>query len=331
MIQRETTIDIGKTQSRDNTFDMMKCIGILAVIIGHLTTVGEQFIFSWHMPLFFIIAGYFYHERNVKDTIVKDVKHLLLPYLVTCLAIISYYSWLSVYNHQDLVSHWLIASLYGNGSLNHTSKYFSQVPIIGAIWFLWALFWCKNIFNVIYKVCRHYYFLVCLTLAIIAILIDRYLINLPFAILPGISATLFYAIGCKIRETGGFKTINLWIVILSLVTWVISFVYFKMSMVRCFYENYPVNVFGACGGTYAIWAISLFISKTEGRATKFIVWIGRNSMTFLCIHLFDLDVYTSSLLHVPSTLCIPYVILLCILGTYIMSKIPLTRKIFNIS
>lgn len=52
-----------KAKERDHTCDIMKCIGIIAVIAGHLTLAGHRFIFSWHMPLFFITAGYFYQEK----------------------------------------------------------------------------------------------------------------------------------------------------------------------------------------------------------------------------------------------------------------------------
>ena len=46
---------------RDPVFDIMKGIGIVAVIIGHSTVPGFifKFLFIWHMPLFFIIGGLF--------------------------------------------------------------------------------------------------------------------------------------------------------------------------------------------------------------------------------------------------------------------------------
>ena len=43
---------------RVSTFDIMKFFGIV-VIIGHMTEHFREFIFSFHMQLFFILAGYF--------------------------------------------------------------------------------------------------------------------------------------------------------------------------------------------------------------------------------------------------------------------------------
>ena len=49
------------TAQRDTTFDIMKGIGILLVLLGHVyewKAIGH-FVYSFHMPLFFIVAGYF--------------------------------------------------------------------------------------------------------------------------------------------------------------------------------------------------------------------------------------------------------------------------------
>lgn len=319
------------SKKRDTTFDIMKCFGIIAVIIGHLSSIGHQFIFSWHMPLFFIISGYFFREKDVKSMINNDAKRLLLPYSATCLIIVAYYLFLSIQSGHNQVNYWIYASLFANGSSNHTSLYLAHFPQIGAIWFLWALFWCKNAFNYIIQKTKTFYFSICLIVSIIAILIDKYIINLPFAILPGMAAIIFYAIGYIIRQKGGFMALPKIISVLILVAWILAFTFSDMSLVRCYFQNYPLNIIGACGGTYFIWLLSRCISKLQTFIVSFFVWIGRNSLTFLCIHLLDLDIYVrSSILHIPSSMWIPYVILLCIFGTYLFSKIPITKNVFNI-
>lgn len=49
------------SQNRDITFDMMKGIGIILVIIGHLAHGFGWLvpaIYTFHMTLFFILSGY---------------------------------------------------------------------------------------------------------------------------------------------------------------------------------------------------------------------------------------------------------------------------------
>jgi fucose 4-O-acetylase-like acetyltransferase len=70
---------------RNDTIDIMKGIGIISVVLGHCGLLPPKiihFIYSFHMPLFFIIAGYFYKERGVVASLQKDAKRLLFPYVV---------------------------------------------------------------------------------------------------------------------------------------------------------------------------------------------------------------------------------------------------------
>lgn len=43
---------------RNSTFDMMKGLAIILMIVGHRVAFGYRIIYSFHMPLFFIIAGF---------------------------------------------------------------------------------------------------------------------------------------------------------------------------------------------------------------------------------------------------------------------------------
>lgn len=39
---------------RDESIDVIKGIGIILVLIGHITDYGRGFIYQFHMPLFFL-------------------------------------------------------------------------------------------------------------------------------------------------------------------------------------------------------------------------------------------------------------------------------------
>lgn len=318
-----------KKSKRVDTFDIMKFFGIMMVIIGHMTHYFEHVIFSFHMPLFFIIAGYFYHSKGIKESFAKDVKHLIYPYVLTALAIVLTYLSCSVIIENVDIKYWLIAMVYGSGSVNHSSILLAKVPPIGAIWFLLALFWCKNIYNVV----NHYTkkpMIVSFLLSVAAILLDKYLINLPLAILPGIGAVMFYALGFFLKQIGGFAKINPFIGIFLILIWIVSFLTSDMSMVRCYYQNFIINVIGAIGGTYVLFLISDVLSTCRYPLHKVVIWGGKNSLIFLCIHLYDLDVPIRGFLHIPNIVGIPLVILMCFVGTYVMSKIPFTKMVYNI-
>ncbi len=63
--------------------DILKGIGILLVIIGHVY-LGEwvsRLVYMFHMPLFFFISGYLFNfGRSVKQYFVNKTLHLIVPY-----------------------------------------------------------------------------------------------------------------------------------------------------------------------------------------------------------------------------------------------------------
>ena len=55
---------------RDVTIDIAKGIGIILVVFSHLTFNGQMqriLVHSFNMPLFFIISGYLFKEKKLKE------------------------------------------------------------------------------------------------------------------------------------------------------------------------------------------------------------------------------------------------------------------------
>lgn len=78
------------TNNRLSYMDIAKGFGILCVIAGHMgNETINRFVFSFHMPLFFIISGYFLSQKNTaKEVLGKRCKQLLPPYIFTCFCIL---------------------------------------------------------------------------------------------------------------------------------------------------------------------------------------------------------------------------------------------------
>lgn len=131
-----------KKEMRDSIIDIMKAIGIIAMIIGHCGApeVIEDFIFSWHMPLFFLVSGYFFKPKSLGDSLRQNIRSLVIPYAISAIVLLSLLT-----NKSDL--HNLFLSFFvGAGS--HRVPFFGQY-FVGAIWFLLALFWCRITINAI--------------------------------------------------------------------------------------------------------------------------------------------------------------------------------------
>ena len=138
---------------RDQTFDYMKGIGIIAMIIGHsiIPLCVGRFIFAWHMPLFFIISGYFYKPVDNRTMFIKNWKGLLIPYLITSFFLVSI-GYMKKQEGWDSISSALLSIFIASGSKGNPTSLANY--FIGALWFLLALFWCRTFYNLIQNKCK---------------------------------------------------------------------------------------------------------------------------------------------------------------------------------
>ena len=87
-----------KDKSRIEYIDIARGIAILLMIVGHAIKPGLKyaFIFSFHMPLFIIVSGFFYRDKSFKSTLLNIIKKLIVPY-VLCAFIVNYLVSLKIY------------------------------------------------------------------------------------------------------------------------------------------------------------------------------------------------------------------------------------------
>ncbi|MGL4403323.1 MAG: acyltransferase family protein, partial [Fusobacteriaceae bacterium] len=67
---------------RNHTIDIVKGLGIFLVILGHNPNPLNGYIFSFHMPLFFILGGIYHSSKGEYLTFLKKKANaLLVPYI----------------------------------------------------------------------------------------------------------------------------------------------------------------------------------------------------------------------------------------------------------
>lgn len=135
-------------QTRIRWIDIAKAIAIIGMIIGHVVPWGtpvRNFIFSFHMPLFFILTGFTAKEieslTELFERIKKDFWHLLVPYIV--LHVVDNLIGMSLYGGKVDILTWSEKLFWSSG------VEVNGHPLIGTIWFLSALFWTKVLFAII--------------------------------------------------------------------------------------------------------------------------------------------------------------------------------------
>ena len=247
---------------RNLSVDIAKGIAIILVIVGHCHCIGNltfKIIYSFHMPLFFMFAGWFYKKREVTDSIKHDFHRLIVPYLVfASIGTLKFFITQTLIQGDWKTTFDNILAILWSSSTGHTSLFFSNINTIGIIWFLPALFVCKNLYNIViivrYRLRLEHdfvFFILIILISYLCAVVDRWLVNLPFALLTGGGAMIFFYIGHCIKD----KCISVWIRGILVVCWIFAVRFSYLLMGNNHYGIYLLDVAGAVGATLLLMSI----------------------------------------------------------------------------
>lgn len=157
-------------KQRMKWLDIAKGIAILCTIIGHTVNGTIQgIICSFHMPLFFLLAGYTFREvpaSEIKTEIKKDVSRLLLPYIAVILIRILIDICFCHQRIGETLIQYLAAAFLGYGAAYLGNPFWFW---LGATWFLAALFWSRLAYRFVLLYVKEYRQIFILVLAFFSI------------------------------------------------------------------------------------------------------------------------------------------------------------------
>ena len=262
---------------------MTKAIAILLMVIGHSEFIywygfTKSLIFSFHMPLFFIVSGYMHKQKSIRETFNKSVESLLYTY-ITFGAVA--YLFLFFFRDAPISSLWKV--LINANTSSARSFWFTGGYTIGPIWFLIALFWGRLFFTAVLHYFSRWHLPICLLLSILAVQCALR-INVPLGILYGISSLVFLSIGYQIKQSG----VTVAFLLLCVIIWPFSMNY-PLDMAGFLYDNYFLNVIGAIGGTACCFFLSTIAANIK-IINKF-EFFGRYSLHVLCWHYLIMNVF----------------------------------------
>ena len=115
---------MSERKKRIEWIDAVKGLGIILVILGHMTIpqMVRRFIFSFHMPLFFFVSGYLFKNNFSKTWCLRKCDSLLIPYAL--------YGFLTI----------AVMHLFAKVPLDVMLGSFLRGNGVGVLWFLMCLF-----------------------------------------------------------------------------------------------------------------------------------------------------------------------------------------------
>ena len=325
---------------RDNTYDVIKGIGIILVLLGHVWqwngTLIESFICSFHMPLFFVVAGCFtksYDEAkgNVQGTILHYIRRLYVPFLVSTLLMVLWFVFKTINNPKyanDIITT-LISALWGSVTILETP--FGNVGV-GALWFLMALLSAKIFFLFVSKWGK-WTGLICLIVSPLAVYIYSFKLLIPWCMLHGIAALPFIYAGWWWRRHE--RAVPLWVCILLMICWIVAILFSNLEMVYLSFGCYPLDILGAIGGTRVVFCFSKWISSHSTTVGRVLAVIGLYSLAIYCWHSIDITAsifrQLLRLVRLPESAVVAEYILrytATFAAAYLSIKLPILKKVY---
>lgn len=309
---------------RDNVFSIAKGIAIIAMVAGHAEApeMVTNFIYTWHMPLFFIAAGYFFTDRWLDDPwefCRRRFKGLYVPMVKWSLVFLLLHN---VWHHFGILN-----EQYGNwtGGVTHPYTWheaMSRLLLIftsmsgydefmaGAFWFFRGLLVASVLFLVFYR-------LLCggtrltRTQAVMVICLGAVAFT-AFRVLNGGLPMRFYPNGFW-RETWGIFFFGIGVLYRRFEPrirehWALLLLYFGILVVAARFHFCGMNngaslrdlwtlPLTGCVGFLAVHYVSGVISRRGLGLRRLLVFIGENTLYIFIFHILAFKVVSLAKIH----------------------------------
>lgn len=283
-----------KNGQRNLYWDILRGIAMLLVVLGHAGLARESLlnraIYAFHMPLFMLISGFFFHfslqRHSFRENLRRKALQLLLPVLIIG------------------TLYYLITADHGVPLREMPGNYYAV--LIRTLWFLQALFLSCLAVLVIHRVFRSdlWRFLACLALCIIFLFVPDFACSTGAKFLFPCFVAGLYLNRCGLVQTFRSMPGRTCLTIVLIAVFGVLLHFFPFS--RTFY-NTTVYLFSGIdapgallfddifrvviglSGSFAAMALLYELYSRlpqKGPVTAFLSLLGRNTLAFYCIHVY---------------------------------------------
>ena len=286
--------------------DIAKALTILSVPISHTFEIEwtiRTMLFSFHMPLFFILSGFTTKLATDWKTFRKRLKKNFLYLIVPAVIVLAIYS----------IALSFIGSTTGIGEQGGFASilpnlktvfsdfflhlYHDDIGNAAAVWFLVALFFAKTIMdivNVIFKSDKNW--IIFFLFGALGICLGVFSHRLPFFLDLALVGTMLIEIGILWRKYEDvIKKYTIPLLIISIFFWfknVMDGTFLELWL--RFYAGYGQSILVAVSGTFMVANFAMMLEDVAKKSGKFfkksinlLSLVGQNLLLFLMVHCLD--------------------------------------------
>lgn len=336
-----------------SSFNVIKGVAMLSVVLVHMAYryPVEALIFPIRLvytlmpvmaggiPMFFLISGYGFKEKDVKKVFKASMQSLIKPYLVVMLVFVFLYPitfrlWYGEWAYGLIeTTRYLIAFLLG---IPKSGKFLLGYNVYhcSAVWFFLTSFWATNLLNVILKIKNK---VAQLFVVVLLVLVGFKLLLADFnfyCVGQGLMATGYFYLGYTMKSYDLFARymhkVKTYIVLVPITLFFIFFCNFNLCLGQFRYGI--IDYITSCFVGVFLMYIGTDLQCFEGKVTDVFAKIGMYTYWILCIHTIENDCmqWWAYADHIPNP-NIAYVgefvlkVIIFIVGCRLFKKITLYR------
>lgn len=288
------------SSKRLDWIDIAKGIAIILVIVGHTVPNPSPLrhaIFSFHMPVFFFLAGYTFRPKPWRELLSGSVPRLLVPYLVLALA------WqvpTFLMSGAPLTGGTLVAGLETIVFASGVDVPGLGVAAVGMAWFLAALFTSRLLFNALMllfdgrEVGVVYQGAACAVIAFCGLSVSRLLgVYLPLDLDLSCYIVLLMWVGYTARQRGLEPSVGKPLLFIGVgVAWLVLAALSGLELSSRRVDGFVVATVAALAGSYCVCWVSIALEKLKdvpvlGSFEQALVFCGQASLAIFAIHAVD--------------------------------------------
>ena len=291
-------------------FSLARGLGMLFILGGHsageymrvhemaLSNTSGGLFANWGnvfgggvIAMFFMVSGYSYFQRSPKRTLHIQRKMLLMPYLWTAAAVLLTKVLLAIVERRSFLEHGgnLVQTyLLGLNGFGGAELFGFPVDTISILWFVLALFWAWNIYNLIEQIgsssVRTLLICGCVAIGWAMTLVSSIW---PYAIPMGLIAVGYLCCGRRIREHRLLdEKVPVWTLVLAGLVGLVCLAVGDVNVAEC---RWGMGLLDVAGSVAIGYLLTLLCSRVERRIpangiTNTVEAIGFYSMWILCLH-----------------------------------------------
>lgn len=283
-----------KVSQRLEYVDVVRGAAIIAVIVGH--TIPDSFfravIYSVHMPLFFVTSGFLGKKPENAGQMAKSARKGFFKLIVTAVVLFFVRSLIFAAINKDGFSFlWAVRAVF-MGSVEPVphGMLFEGFAPIGIVWFSFALFGSKLIWNAITLIkSTRVEIILALVVSVYGVVIGR-LQWFPFAFDLGMAVVVFMLAGNLMKNRVDKKSDPVLLAVSGAIWFVLFSLYFsftgkQLDIANRVFAVFPVSYVCAIAGTVFFLELGKFICERIPAGP--LRWLGRNSIVVYYVHYMD--------------------------------------------